>query len=310
MTVMSRGRGQRGSGSGGGSRVFTYILIGLIVVLVGYYFVLPAFVPRSTSTTTAGGPSASSVTVSLNPSTDISGASVTVTGAGFPARTNVTVTFDGTPVPLTNSSTGSPGCRTGSTGALSACLFWVPARSASGPHQVNVTAGGAAAQRTFTVPEYTPPVSTVLVTLTSVSLGAVTQLVTRRVVDLDAERKMRAEVNAFNKEKREATLAKDKVKLDKLKKRELQVQQEQLKVQRARLKVTAITFVPLLAVYYLMATFLGGYGVIVAYTPIPIPYFAGVTQSPAIFQVSLFWWYFLSSFTFSTMLGRLLHTTT
>ena len=121
---------------------------------------------------------------------------------------------------------------------------------------------------------------------------------------------MRAEVNAFNKEKREATLAKDKVKLEKLKKRELAVRQEQAKVSTARLKVTAITFVPLLVVYYLMATFLGGYSVIVAYTPIPIPVIAAATLTAGTFEVSLFWWYFLSSFTFSTMLSRLLHTTT
>jgi uncharacterized membrane protein (DUF106 family) len=135
-------------------------------------------------------------------------------------------------------------------------------------------------------------------------------MVTRTVVDLDKERKMRAEVNAFNKEKREATLAKDQVKLDKLKKRELAMRQEQAKVSTARLKVTGITFVPLLLVYYLMATFLGGYGVIVAFTPIPIPVIAASTLIPGTYEVSLFWWYFLSSFTFSTMLSRLLHTTT
>jgi len=120
---------------------------------------------------------------------------------------------------------------------------------------------------------------------------------------------MRAEVSAFQKEKQEATKAGDKVKLEKLKKRELAVRSEQAKVSTARLKVTGITFVPLLVVYYLMATFLGGYGVIVAYTPIPIPIIAAPTLIAGRFEVSLFWWYFLSSFTFSTMLSRLLHTT-
>jgi uncharacterized membrane protein (DUF106 family) len=302
---MSKGRSQSGSGSGG-TRVITYILVAVIVILVGYYLILPAFTPKQTTTT---GPT-SSVTANLNPSTDISGASVTVTGQGFQGASNVTITFDGAAVQLTNSSTGDAHCKTSGSGVLTSCSFWIPLNSASGSHSVVITAGNASVQKTFNIPQYTPPISTILVTLTSISLGVVTQVVTRRVVDLSAERRMRAEVNAFNKEKREATLAKDKAKLDKLKKRELQMQQEQFKVQRARLKVTAITFVPLLAVYYLMATFLGGYGVIVAYTPIPIPYFAGLTQSPVLFQVSLFWWYFLSSFTFSTMLSRLLHTTT
>ncbi len=206
---------------------------------------------------------------------------------------------------------GSSGpCVTLANGGISDCSFWVPKSAGAGPHEVSISAGGTAAAVTFTVPQYRPPESTVVVTLTSLFLGLVTQLVTRRVVDLNKERKMRAEVNAFNKEKREATLAKDKAKLDKLKKRELQVRQEQAKVSTARLKVTGITFVPLLLVYYLMASFLGGYSVIVAFSPIPIPVIAAPTLNPGMFEVSLFWWYFLSSFTFSTMLSRLLHTTT
>jgi uncharacterized membrane protein (DUF106 family) len=153
------------------------------------------------------------------------------------------------------------------------------------------------------------PEATLIVTLTSIGLGLVTQIVTRTVVDLNKERRMKAEVNAFNKEKREATTKGDKVKLEKLKKRELQVRQEQAKVSTARLKVTAITFVPLLAVYYLMANFLGGFNVLVAYSPVPIPFVVAPFYATGYGFVSLFWWYFLSSFTFSTMLSKLLHTT-
>jgi uncharacterized membrane protein (DUF106 family) len=152
---------------------------------------------------------------------------------------------------------------------------------------------------------YPIPESTFLVTLTSIGLGLVTQVVTRKVVDLKAERKMKAEVNAFNKEKRDATQANDKAKLEKLKKRELQVRQAQAKLSTARFKVTAITFIPLLAVYYLMSSLLGGFGVIVAHSPVPIPYLVLPNG-----DVSLFWWYLISSFTFSTILTRLLHTTT
>ena len=155
------------------------------------------------------------------------------------------------------------------------------------------------------------PESSFLVTLTSIGLGLVTQFVTRWVVDLNAERRMKAEVNAFNKEKREATAANDKAKLEKLKKRELQVRQSQAKLSTARLKVTAITFIPLLGVYYLMANFLGGFGVVVGYTPIPIPFIAGVFDAAKNgWEVSLFWWYLMSSFTFSTILTKVLHTTT
>jgi uncharacterized membrane protein (DUF106 family) len=158
--------------------------------------------------------------------------------------------------------------------------------------------------------KYPIPEATFIVTLTSISLGLITQLVTRRVVDLNKERRMKAEVNAFNKEKRDATAAGDKAKLEKLKKRELQVRQEQAKVSTARFKVTAITFIPLLGVYYLMANFLGGFSVVVAYSPVPIPYLVDWPSTQAYGFLTLFWWYLLSSFTFSTVLSRALHTTT
>ena len=159
------------------------------------------------------------------------------------------------------------------------------------------------------------PEATLLVTATAAGLGLVTQLVTRAVVDLNKERKMAAEVKAFNAEKRKATVDGDKAKLEKMKKRELQVRQEQAKVSTARFKVTAITFVPLLLVYYLMANFLGGFNVQVAFSPLPIPYvvaplYNAIGNALSYGWVSLFWWYFLSSFTFSTMLSKLLHTTT
>ena len=299
----------RSAPTSSGSRTFSYVLVIILAVLVAYYVVLPAFVPPKqpgiVTTTTA----ASTVEVSLTPPTDIAGAMVTVAGQKLPGGENVSVTFDSKAVNLTDSA-GTAGCATSSDGALAGCNFWVPSGANPGPHNVTVTFGtsAAVAAATFTIPQYKPPESTILVTLTSVALGLITQLVTRKVVDLNKERRMRAELNSFNKEKREATLANDKVKLERLKKRELSMRQEQAKVSTARLKVTAITFVPLILVYYLMATFLGGYGVIVAYTPIPIPVLAAPTQNPLIFEVSLFWWYFLSSFTFSTMLTRLLHT--
>ncbi len=149
------------------------------------------------------------------------------------------------------------------------------------------------------------PESTLLVTFTSVCLGLFTQAVTRRFVDLDAERRMKAELNEFNKEKREATLAKDKAKLEKLKKKELAMMQARTKVQMARTKVTFITIVPLFLIYYLMASFLGGYGSIVAVSPIPIPYVVGGAG-----EMVLFWWYIIGSFTLSSLLSRLMHTNT
>jgi uncharacterized membrane protein (DUF106 family) len=278
----------------GGSRTLLYVMAIIVAGFVIYYYVVPLF-----SSKPVHGPA-----IFLNPNTDIAGSAVTISGQRLNANHSITAQFNNLNLNLSGT------CRTDARGNFTGCSFWVPSRFGQGAYQVTVNDGSKAVSARFTVPQYSPPVSTILVTLTSVALGFVTQIVTRAVVDLDAERRMKAEVNTFNKEKQAATAAGDKSKLEKLKKRELQVRQAQTKLSTARFKVTAITFIPLLGVYYLMATFLGGYGVIVAYAPLPIPFLTSAGPTNVVYEVSLFWWYFLSSFTFSSILSKLLHTTT
>ncbi len=291
--MQQRNKARPNQGRSGGSRVTLYIIVAVVAVGIAYYFASPLLFPKAPT-----GPS-----ISLNPSADIPGAIVSINGRNLSATQAVSATFDSKPVNLTGT------CSTDAQGNLAGCSFVIPAKT-SGQYTVTASDGTHSPSAVFTVPAFLPPYSTLLVSLTSLGLGFVTQLVTRQIVDLNAERRMKAEVNAFNKEKRDATTANDKAKLEKLKKRELQVRQAQTKISSARLKVTAITFIPLLGVYYLMSSFLGGFGVIVGYIPIPIPYIAGAPAPAGGWEVSLFWWYFLSSFTFSSLLTRLLHTST
>lgn len=152
--------------------------------------------------------------------------------------------------------------------------------------------------------------STLIVTLTALGLGLLTNVLTRRFVDLEAERRMKAEINQHNKELRQAVKNKDKGKEDKLRKKDLQIKKMSAKVQTARLRVTGLTFIPFIALYYLMANFLGGFNVIVAYSPVPIPYIINEFSPGLGGPVTLFWWYFLSSITFSGLLTKLLRTST
>ena len=171
---------------------------------------------------------------------------------------------------------------------------------------IHVVHPGELAQATTCAPLGLPlPDSTYVVALTSVGLSLLTQVVTRTVVDIGKERSMKAEVAAFKKEKLEATKAKDQAKLERLKKRDTTMTQMEAKISKARLKVTVLTIIPLFGVYYLMATFLGGYGVIVAVSPVPIPLIVGPNG-----EMVLIWWYFLCSFFSSSVLSRLLRTTT
>jgi len=133
---------------------------------------------------------------------------------------------------------------------------------------------------------------------------------TRLLVDLKRERRMRAEVAAFDKELKEATANKDKEKQEKLKKKKPQMDQMRLKASSGRFKVVLVTWLPFIAVYYLMGDFVSGckfpsicVSGVVAYSPIPIPFIVAANGS-----MVLIWWYFLSSLSFSTLMTKLLGT--
>jgi uncharacterized membrane protein (DUF106 family) len=148
------------------------------------------------------------------------------------------------------------------------------------------------------------PESTLIVTLTAVALAMLSNIVVRRLVDLNKERRIRREVSAFDKELREAITKKDKAKEAKLKKRKPQYDKMRMSMSTGRLKATAVTYVPFLIVYYSMANYVfSGINTTVAMSPIPIPYLVSATGSMA-----LFWWYSLSSFSFSFVLQKLFGT--
>lgn len=154
------------------------------------------------------------------------------------------------------------------------------------------------------------PETTFIVTATALGLAIVTNLLTIRFVDLTAERRMKAEISQHNAELREAIRSKDKAKEERLKKKDLQIKQMNAKVSTSRLRVTAITFIPFIALYYLMAGFLGGFGVTVALSPVPIPYIVSNFDPVSGGEVPLFWWYTISSLTVSPLLTKLFGTTT
>ena len=147
------------------------------------------------------------------------------------------------------------------------------------------------------------PESTLIITCTAVFLSFCSNMATRLLVDLKRERRMRAEVAAFDKELREAISKKDKDKEEKLKKKKPQVDKMRLQMSTGRLKATFLTYIPFLLVYYFMASQLGGLGAIVARSPIPIPIIVSSSGGMA-----LFWRYSLSSFSLTFGLQKLLGT--
>jgi uncharacterized membrane protein (DUF106 family) len=147
------------------------------------------------------------------------------------------------------------------------------------------------------------PESTLIITLTAVSLGFLSNVATRFLVDLKRERRMRTEVAAFDKELKQAVADKDKEKEEKLKKKKPQMDQMRLKASTGRFKVVLVTWLPFIAVYYLMANFVGGFSEAVAFSPLPLPLIVAPDG-----HMVLIWWYFLSSLSFSTLMTKLLGT--
>ncbi len=91
------------------------------------------------------------------------------------------------------------------------------------------------------------PESTILVTLTAIGLGFMSNVATRLLVDLKKERRLRAETAAFDKELRQAIQKKDKEKEEKLKKKKPQMDQMKLKASTGRFKVLIVTWLPFIA---------------------------------------------------------------
>ncbi|MCP8308243.1 MAG: DUF106 domain-containing protein [archaeon] len=141
---------------------------------------------------------------------------------------------------------------------------------------------------------------TFLVALTAIILNIISNVATRLLTDVGRARRIRAEVRAFRKELRQAMLAKDKAKEEKLRKKEKQMMKLEMKVSTERMKPMLLFWIPFIIIYYLLASFIGGYNTIVAISPMPLPIIGT--------EIGLIWWYLISSLAFSAIITKLLGT--
>ncbi|MFQ6010662.1 MAG: EMC3/TMCO1 family protein [Nitrososphaerales archaeon] len=159
------------------------------------------------------------------------------------------------------------------------------------------------------------PASTFLVVATAIGLALMSNIVTKVLVDIKKERRINAEVSAFNKELRQAVMGKDKAKEGKLRKREKSMRELQLKTSMGRMKVMFITWIPFIGVWYGLSALLGGFGTAVAVMPFEVHTFEmtnltiGPEGGPIVPYLGLFWWYFVSSLSFGSILAKALGTT-
>jgi uncharacterized membrane protein (DUF106 family) len=144
------------------------------------------------------------------------------------------------------------------------------------------------------------PFSTIFILLLAAAITLLTSLANRLFTDPEKTKASRKEVAQWNSELRKAQRSGDKKRVEKLMKQQQYILQLQSKMMWQSMKVMLMFFVPLIILWQILG---GDYGLTsIAYLPgigptIPLPLLGNLS--------SLFWWYMLCSFLFSTIFSHL-----
>lgn len=130
------------------------------------------------------------------------------------------------------------------------------------------------------------PHSTVFTLGIAIALGLASSTAAKLLVDYDMVKNSMRDFQAWRKEMDKARKANDNQTLSKLMKKQQAMTKLQARASMEQFKVTAVTFVPFLLIWYLLNAVFGNH--IVALSPWPLP-FVGT-------QLNFVSWYFLSSF--------------
>lgn len=139
------------------------------------------------------------------------------------------------------------------------------------------------------------PQATLFTVGIAIALGLMSATAAKLLVDYDMVRNSMREFQAWNKDLQKARKANDNQTVSKLMKKQQAMTKLQARASMEQFKVTAVTFVPFLLLWYLLSAVFGGS--IVAVSPFPLP-LAGT-------QLSFVSWYFLSSFAVNFPIMRL-----
>lgn len=145
----------------------------------------------------------------------------------------------------------------------------------------------------------TPPGGTLFIFLLSFSLSAITALANRYLVDVKLSKSYNEEVKAWFKEFNEAKKNNDRKLMAKLNRAKTEIDKAQATISKQRLKITAITFVPFILVFYILSSIYSN--TIVAVMPFELPIIGQ--------QLSYYWWYVICSFSTSIPLQKLVGAT-
>jgi uncharacterized membrane protein (DUF106 family) len=139
------------------------------------------------------------------------------------------------------------------------------------------------------------PWSTLFIFLLAATISFLLSLANRLTTDPEKTKAWRREIAEWNEQLRKARRSGDKKQIEKLMKKQQYILQIQAKMSWQSMKVSFLFFIPLMIVW----SFLGG-----IYGGTEIAFFPGIGSQ--LWFPSLFWWYLLCSFLFSTLFSHLL----
>jgi len=139
------------------------------------------------------------------------------------------------------------------------------------------------------------PFSTFFTIGIATCMALISSTAAKLLVDYDMVRSSMKEVQAWQKEMNAARKAKDDQTLAKLTKKQAAMMKQQSRASMEQMKVTAVTFVPFLLIWYLLNAVLGANTI--AYAPFPLPIMGT--------NLRFFYWYLLCSFAMNLPLMRI-----
>jgi uncharacterized membrane protein (DUF106 family) len=145
------------------------------------------------------------------------------------------------------------------------------------------------------------PSSTLFTIGVAIVMALISSTAAKLLVDYDMVRSTMKEVQAWNKELNAAKRAKDEQTTAKLMKKSQAMMKQQSRASMEQMKVTAVTFVPFLLVWYTLNAVLGPYPV--AYAPFQLPFLSTLTSLGV--PLTFFYWYLLCSFSVNLPLMRI-----
>ncbi|MDG7034797.1 MAG: DUF106 domain-containing protein [Nitrososphaerota archaeon] len=152
------------------------------------------------------------------------------------------------------------------------------------------------------------PFSTLFIVAITIAMAFVSNITIKKTVDIKHSNEVMKTYNEFLKEYRAVTSSGDKEKIEKMQKKQKQIQDSMMKVQWDRMKVSFYFLIPFLIIFYALSYFFGNATVALSPLYFSIFYFKATVPVGPLYGMNFITWYILVSFFTNLLLSKLMGT--